>query len=277
MLKNYLNMFIVVLLLVILFYYVEDRKIINGLINKIPNIYLSPENRVKSSLLWINHEKDYFTRINWPNTINFDRPIKQDILNQSIKLKLNEAIIDCGAHIGDMTIPIAHALKVIGRNDIIVYALDPSKEKCKYIEYLVKINNLTNVKVICCGLYSKKIELYPHIPLNLNTGATVWSEEKVDENNNKYLTRNNESSLFVTLDSLIKSKQINHTIKVIHLDVEGHEDQAIIGGYETIKKWKPYISLETNTDERTGFENILKNNYKFVKRLNANNCFSSMV
>ena len=75
----------------------------------------------------------------------------------------------------------------------------------------------------------------------------------------------------------MSQKQINHTIKVIHLDVEGQEDQAIIGGYETIKKWKPYISLETHTDERTGFENILKNNYKFVKRLNPNNCFSTKV
>ena len=111
-------MFIVALLTVILFYYFREKKIINDLIrekkppdiyasniitfftsknfntyidyinqykliNKIPNIYLPDEDRVKSQLLWINHKKDSFTQINWPNTINFDAHIKQDILNLS--------------------------------------------------------------------------------------------------------------------------------------------------------------------------------------------------
>ena len=59
---------------------------------------------------------------------------------------------------GDMTIPIAHALKVNNRSDVIVYAIDPSPEKCKYIEFLADINNFTNVKVICCDC-SKKCKI----------------------------------------------------------------------------------------------------------------------
>ena len=241
-----------------------------NLIIEIPNIYLFNK---KSKLLWIDYKKDLFTKYNWPNTISWDYKIKVDILEKSLKLNKNEAIIDCGAHIGDMTIPIAHALKVNNRSDVIVYAIDPSPEKCKYIEFLADINNLTNVKVICCGLSSKKCKLYPQIPNNLNTGATVWINKIINPFENSNLYHNDALGIFETLDNLIETKQINHNIKIIHLDVEGHEKEVIIGACKTIKKYNPYISLETHSDERGSFEKILKNNYKFIKRINQNNIF----
>lgn len=245
----------------------------HNLIIKIPNIYLSK----KSTLLWVDYKKDYFTQCNWPNTIDWDYKIKKDILEKSLALNKNEAIIDCGAHIGDMTIPLSHALKENNRSDVTVYALDPSPEKCKYIEFLADINDLTNIKVICCGLNSKKCKLYPQIPLDLNTGATEWTDTKVHSAYNSKKYRTGEPSIFVTLDNLIETKQINHIIKIIHLDVEGHEKKAIIGGHKTITKYKPYISLETHNDERDSFERILQNNYRFVKRLRENNIFSSKI
>ena len=45
-----------------------------------------------------------------------------------------------------------------------------------------------------------------------------------------------------TLDELLKNEQ---DIKLIKIDVEGHEVQALIGGLETIKKHKPEIFIET--------------------------------
>ena len=57
-------------------------------------------------------------------------------------------LIDCGAHIGDGAIPLAHALKYSGREDITVYAIEPCKNKCKFIELMAKLNNLGNIVVI---------------------------------------------------------------------------------------------------------------------------------
>lgn len=37
-------------------------------------------------------------------------------------------VVDGGARIGDLTIPIAHALKSAGREDIVVYAIEPDHE-----------------------------------------------------------------------------------------------------------------------------------------------------
>lgn len=244
----------------------------NNMIIEIPNIYLED----KSKLKWIDAKKDLFTQYNRPNNLDHDYKIKKDILEQSFKLNNNEAIIDCGAHIGDLTIPLAHALKIKNRNDITIYALDPSPEKCKYIQLLANINKLTNVKVICSGLNSKNSKLYPqkhifHLATH-NSGATTWTEKK---DNNNSSVRISEPRIFNTLDHLIDSKQINHIVKIIHLDVEGYEKEVIKGSYNTLRNYKPYISLETHNDERKSFEKLLQNNYKFIKRTNQNNVFSS--
>lgn len=246
---------------------------VNKLIVKIPNIYLKD----KSSLKWINYNEDYYSYNNWPNDISWDYDIKSDIISQCLKLNNNEAIIDCGAHIGDGSIPIAHALKINNRQDITVYAIDPSRDKCNFIKLLSKINKLSNVKVICRGLSSRTKKLYSQIPKDLNTGGTVWIETKRNpaENANNYY--NGESQKFVTLDSLVLNKKIKHKIGLIHLDVEGHEDEAIIGAKETIKLYKPYITLETHDDKKKYFEDIIENNYKFKKRINSNNIFVSAV
>ena len=159
-------------------------------------------------------------------------------------------------------------------------------KKCLYIEFLAEINHLTNVKVICCGLSSEECTLYPQIPKDIgkhlsddhiNSGGTVWIKEKVNPADNADLYQTGDPRYFHTLDYLVESKQINHIIKIIHLDVEGQEKKVIIGGTKTIEKYKPYITLETHDDERDGFENILQNNYKFIKRLLSNNCFSCEV
>ncbi len=82
---------------------------------------------------------------NFPNTFDFDYDIKEDIINKALTLPQNSCIIDCGAHIGDGSIAIAHALNYHKREDIIVYAIDPSKFKCDFINFIKTKNNLNNL------------------------------------------------------------------------------------------------------------------------------------
>ena len=84
-------------------------------------------------LKWIHKDKSFMVN-NFPSTFDFDYEIKKDLLEYSLKLPQDYGIIDSGAHIGDGAIPIAHALKFNNRKDITVYAIDPSKYKCDFIE-----------------------------------------------------------------------------------------------------------------------------------------------
>ena len=138
-------------------YYLPSNNII-----KIKNIYSDN----KEELYWIN---DIFTKNNIPSNISWDYEIKKDIIKKAINLDLNTAIIDCGAHIGDGLIPIAHALKNIGRDDITVIGIEPSIYKCKFINYLIKLNKLDNVLIINAALSDTNTKLYKKkIDIDLN-------------------------------------------------------------------------------------------------------------
>ena len=262
---------ILILLVIFSLYYLKPEKGNYNDIITVNNPYL--ENK---SLKWIDSENNFMEN-NWPNTFDFDYEIKKDLLENSLKMPENYGIIDCGAHIGDGSIPLAHALKYNNRSDIVVYAIDPSKYKCDFIEYMKKINNLDNLIVLNYGLSDKDNVKYTYAEKDVfgcdrgdNTGGIQWTIKKHKSN-----TNNKDDIRFIKLDTLFDKKLINHKIGVIHLDVEGMEDKVLIGGLNYISNNKPYISLEDHTNNTKKFENLLKNNYKNIKKINSNYIYIS--
>jgi len=231
---------------------------------------------VDHSLLWCQKDND-FCHLNWPNEFNWDLKIKLHILNHTLQLPRNYGIIDCGAHIGDGAIPIADALIQLGRGDIIVYAIDPSPAKCEYIKTIAKINHLTNLRIIQCGLTDKDNQVYsPTLDVDKhsadNSGATQWyNVEK-----GKSTAQNKEKIEFVKLDTLVSKGIIQHPIGYIHLDVERMEEPAIRGGLELFGRDKPILSSETHTEHhKTEILDILQPlGYQFVEKIEANSIFS---
>ena len=264
--------FITIIFLIISHFINKEYENYKSLI-KIKNPYIeSKENNIS----WINGE-NIFMKNNFPNTFDFDYEIKKDLLENALKMPKNYGIIDCGAHIGDGSIPLAHALKHSNREDIIVYAIDPSKYKCDFINYIKKINKLDNLVVLNYGLSDKDNVEYTYTDMDVdvvgnirgnNTGGIQWVIKK-----NKSNTNNNDDIIFIKLDTLFNKKIINHKIGVIHLDVEGMEDKAIIGGMKYINNNKPYISLEDWNNDTKKFLKLLGNNYSYIKRIGENNIF----
>ena len=224
-------------------------------------------------LKWIHKDKSFMIN-NYPNTFDFDYEIKKDLLEYSLKLPQDYGIIDCGGHIGDGAIPIAHALKFNNRKDITVYAIDPSKYKCDFINYIKELNNLDNLIVLNYGLTDKDNVEYTYDEewakkwLNdNNTGGINWQLKDMKSNSV------GDDNIFMKLDTLISKNIIKHKLGAIHLDVENMEDKAILGGKSVIMEDKPYISLEDHNNDINKYMELLDNKYKYVKRLDANNIF----
>lgn len=227
------------------------------------NPYLSNYGR-SGNILWPSNKYKFMCQ-NWPTSFKWDFKIKEDIIANIINAPLNSSIIDCGAHIGDGAIPIAHTLLLLDRSDITVYAIDPSLEKCQFIKSIADKNNLTNIKVINLGLSNKNETLAIEKKLFYGgSGSTEWSD----------LNNNDTNSKFVTLDSLNIPN-----ICAIHLDVEGFEYKAVQGGENTIKQYKPYLSLEINRDVEfnlSKFDQILsKYGYEMKYKIAENYIFTS--
>jgi FkbM family methyltransferase len=221
----------------------------------IQNNYL----KIKKPLIWVDKESD-FMKNNWPNTITYDRNIKKDILEYAVKMEKDKCIIDAGGHIGDGAIVFAHTLKEIGRTDIFVYAIEPDKYKCDFIEDLKDKNDLQNLIVINTGL-SDKIGSYKKKPSkSMNTGKTTFIEG-ADEIS---------SFNFTTLDNLKKEGKINHSVGIIHFDLEGMEQKAFDGSKSILETDKPYISAE-NHNRPDLYK--LPEGYEYIKVLNKNQIY----
>ena len=174
------------------------------------------------------------------NLIKADDPIN---FLKNINLK-NSNVIDIGANIGTVS------LAILSKGASKIYSFEPGPYY-KFLENNIKINKITNRIII------KKIGF------SNNEGKLYWAETKnnpgnahlinsLDELNieNSNTVFNDESTfeeVYVsTLDIYFKKNIILNKLDLIKVDVEGMEDKVIEGGRELIRKFRPYVIIETN-------------------------------
>ena len=153
------------------------------------------------------------------------RRIHTYMINNNI-IDITKNIIDLGAWIGDNTLPWAKNIKGI------VYAIDPSPLNCRFIDDMMTLNNLTNIKIIQTAI-SDKNEI-------LTTNENLQHCSFVYNNSNNNGCNKVES---YSLDTLYSSDEITN-IGYIHLDVEGMEYRVIKGATNLIEHFRPLITFE---------------------------------
>ena len=237
--------------------------------NYITNIY-SPSHQVMIWSIPNNH---------FPNTIDHDREVKQDLFEYARRLPMEHCVVDGGAHIGDLTIPVAHALRSVGREDIVVYAIEPDHKKCLMIEKMAASNKLNNVRVLQVGI-SDREGFYEQDPVSMN------DPERIKLNNTGGISWRPAISKgfpFTTIDKLVVENKIREPIGAIHLDVEGMEIECIKGSMQVIERSSPYLSIERSSPYLS-IENLsniydytvhLPSHYKFKNRINSNDVYAA--
>jgi FkbM family methyltransferase len=170
------------------------------------------------------------------------RQINTYLINNNI-INKDKNIIDLGAWIGDNSIPWAKNINGT------VYAIDPSKDNCDYINAMKILNNINNMLII---------------------KAAISDSEKIistDCDNLQHCSFINNDSLSnkiqsFSLDTLYK-QGIIRDVGYIHLDVEGMENLVIEGSKQLIDDLKPIITFEQHldTDNYSEICNKLHSNY----------------
>ena len=168
-------------------------------------------------------------------------------------------IIDLGAWIGDNTIPwskrsdakrsdakrsdakrsdakqtLSDAKRTLSdQKQPVVYAIDPSRENCDFIQRMCDHNKIDNVKIFQTAI-SDKME-------TLSTNDDMYHCTFVQgcEGRNKVNA--------ITLDHLFNIGEIEN-IGYIHLDVEGMEYNVISGSEKIIDSYKPVITFEQHLE-----------------------------
>ena len=149
-----------------------------------------------------------------------------------------DTVIDIGANIGYFSLLASSLVTKSG----MVISLEPESSNFSYLLRNIKLNNLTNITAynIAAGETQKEVTLYID-PLN-DGGHSLngISPESIDLiGTGTFATSRVQMN---TLDSLLASEKIT-AIKIIKMDTEGWEFNAIQGATSVIKRFSPPIIL----------------------------------
>ena len=181
-------------------------------------------------------------------------------------------VLDIGANLGSFSLPLAKA-----NPHLLFHAFEPQRIVYYQLCGNTVINGLDNVHCHNFGLSNKEERLVLAMPDYTNEGniGAFSMDEEVRKNEYECQTEGAEEPLVVfTLDS-----GAHQNVRLIKVDVEGHELEVIKGGIETIKAnnyppiifeawtWKPWYQ-----EKRTALFDYLKGHgYEITEGINSNN------
>jgi FkbM family methyltransferase len=134
--------------------------------------------------------------------------------------------LDVGAHVGIITLILSRLVGVSGK----VVSFEPDPFTSKFFDKNLNWNKISNVTLVRAGVGKK----------DGNSRLYRSSEDPAD---NRLFNSDNRSESVkikvVALDSRIKDK-----VDFIKIDVQGLENDVILGASKLIKKYKPVLLIE---------------------------------
>jgi FkbM family methyltransferase len=183
--------------------------------NSYKNIYY-PEVAIKEPVI-----KSILSGRNWENNII-------EIFNKYVKQ--GDVVVDAGAYIGTHTI---HLSRLVGEDGTVI-TIEPINLIVECLSKTIQARNLNNVELVPMALSDED---------NLVKTYTTRYDGKSSNILNR---RKNLDKLVdvetITIDTLCKDF---NELKLMKIDVEGSEWEALAGAKKTIRKMRPIIILET--------------------------------
>ena len=139
-------------------------------------------------------------------------------------------VIVGGAYIGDQVVLIARAIARLKRPTII-HAFEPMKYAFDRLVHHLRINNLDNVIANRLGLWRES-----EVNLRLDGHLALASSTPADK-------PGSDTTVSISIDDYVRSRPLP-SVELIMLDNEGGEENALLGGHNTIARDSPNIVFE---------------------------------
>lgn len=148
----------------------------------------------------------------------------------------NGDVVHAGTYFGDFIPGVATALQT----DALLWAFEPNHENFSCAEKTISLNALNNVRLHHCGL-GKKTETLP-FQTRSSSGESLGGASRFSR---KALVKGEhhlcENVPIRRIDDVVSRDRL---VSIIHLDVEGYEQSALIGAKQTLVRCKPILILE---------------------------------
>jgi FkbM family methyltransferase len=180
---------------------------------------------------------DDFSRKVFVNVLNAklsgDFGLYQEVMRRSeyfdaeiVQLTKQEVLLDVGAYKGDVVVEFAKQTE--GKYDGII-ALEPDQKTLAIFREAVAKNNVQRLETHNTGAWHKRTVLHFH---DGRAGSSRVSET-VDP------AFPSTSIPVDTIDHILQGRRVTY----ISMDIEGAERNALLGGEQSIKKWRPRIAV----------------------------------
>lgn len=153
-------------------------------------------------------------------------------------LPTNCLIVDGGANVGFVTIPLAQ--RVTSKKGTII-SFEPQQSIFNCLAGSIALNDLCNITLNRAGLGSKSgMANLPNIDYSQEQDFGTVSIESTEINLNVFdhLGLQNQVAI-IALDDLKLPR-----LDFLKLDIEGYEIEALKGGRDTIRRYRPFIWIE---------------------------------
>lgn len=167
---------------------------------------------------------------------------ESNTLNFMVENMGDDSILHAGAFFGDAIPRLSSKCKGT------VYTAEPCPDNFYCLERTVELNNCTNVKYFNAALGSS------NEPLEMVTyldGRKCGGTSKIEKGGDSVVQQ-------IRIDDIVKEK-----VSIIHLDIEGYEENALEGAKNTIHLYKPILILET-------VPSTLPEGYVLLKQMEGN-------
>jgi FkbM family methyltransferase len=170
-------------------------------------------------------------------------------------------IVHAGTYFGDFLPALAHSRT----GGAVVWAFEPSVENHAYATRTIELNGLENVRLARAGLGSGGG--VAHLATADRSGVPLGGASRVIKDAAKARWFSNEEIELVSVDATVGEER---RVAVIHLDVEGHEQDALTGALATIARSRPLIVVETLPQTSWIAEHLQPLGYRVEGRVNLN-------
>lgn len=163
---------------------------------------------------------------------------------------------DIGANVGHHTLFMARSCAKI-------YAFEPNPVTYEKLQQKITDNKLSNVETFTFGLGNVNETLSFYVP-TVNNSGTASFEDRTGWGHQKITAQ-------VRIGDEVAEELRLQKLDLVKIDVEGFEKDVFEGLQETMKKFRPMIffELESNTMKKVGSEqglfSLFPDNYRFVK------------
>jgi FkbM family methyltransferase len=170
-------------------------------------------------------------------------------------------VVHAGTFFGDFLPALARAAST-------VWAFEPNRENFRCAAMTATLNGLTNVQLHLGGLSDHAGQM--SLQTRASDGEVLGGASRLVDRPPSGIEVH-ESTPVAPLDSVLPPER---PISIIQLDVEGHEQQALTGALESIRRWKPILILESMPHPDWVAARLAPLGYEFRRTLHDNSVLS---